>query len=244
MCRRSISASRKPSRSRRTARNSCFTANTDKDEALSTNGDLFTVPVSGASEPKRITTNPADDWGPAYSPDGKWIAYRAQMQPGYESDRWRLMLYDRKNDKHVNLTEKFDANVDELAWSPDSKTIYFVTAEKAQNPIYSIAASPGSSAKSVVATGSNGEIEVSGDGRGSRVHAKQLDDFRRKFSPQIQMAKTCARLRIRMRRYFAQLELPAAETFWFAGAEGTQVEGLAGSPAGISTRRRNIRCCC
>ena len=56
----------------------CFTANTDKDEALSTNGDLFTVPVAGGAEPKRITTNPANDWGPAYSPDGKWIAYRAQ----------------------------------------------------------------------------------------------------------------------------------------------------------------------
>ena len=46
--------------------------------------------------PKRITTNPGDDWGPAYSPDGKWIAYRAQLQPGYESDRWRLMLYDSR----------------------------------------------------------------------------------------------------------------------------------------------------
>ena len=77
----------------------CFTANTDKDEARSTNGDLFTVPVSGASQPQRITTNPGNDWGPAYSPDGKWIAYRAQMQPGYESDRWRLMLYDRSTGK-------------------------------------------------------------------------------------------------------------------------------------------------
>src|SRR5215472_8543912 len=47
----------------------CFTANTEKDAALSTNGDLFTVPVSGGAAPKRITTNPANDWGPAYSAD-------------------------------------------------------------------------------------------------------------------------------------------------------------------------------
>ena len=64
----------------------CFTANTDKDEATSTNGDLFTVQVAGDGAPKRITTNPGDDWGPVYSPDGKWIAYRAQLTAGYESD--------------------------------------------------------------------------------------------------------------------------------------------------------------
>ena len=85
----------------------CFTANTDKDEATSTNGDLFTVPVSGASAAKRITTNPGDDWGPAYSPDGKSIAYRAQLLAGYESDRWRLMLYDRASGKLQEPQRKF-----------------------------------------------------------------------------------------------------------------------------------------
>ena len=103
----------------------CFTANTDKDQARSTNGDLFTVPVSGASQPQRITTNPGNDWGPAYSPDGKWIAYRAQMQPGYESDRWRLMLYDRSTGKHINLTENFDQSVEAYAWTPDSQQHLF-----------------------------------------------------------------------------------------------------------------------
>ena len=43
----------------------CFTANTDKDAALSTNGDLFTVPVGGGSTPKRITTNPGERLGTA-----------------------------------------------------------------------------------------------------------------------------------------------------------------------------------
>ncbi len=107
-----------------------FTANTDKDEATSTNGDVFTVPVNGASPPKRITTNPGNDWGPIYSPDGNWIAYRAQFQAGYESDRWRLMLYDRTNGQISNRTENFDANVGAFAWSADSKTIYFQTEEK------------------------------------------------------------------------------------------------------------------
>src|SRR5215468_10235428 len=69
----------------------CFTAVTDKVEATSTNGDLFIVPAGGG-EPKRITTQQGFDGNPVYSPDGKYIAYHAQLTAGYESDRWRVML--------------------------------------------------------------------------------------------------------------------------------------------------------
>ena len=58
---------------------------------------------------KNITAdNPASDTSPLYSPDGRYIAYRAQQRPGYESDRFRLMLYDRKTGEKKNLTEEFD----------------------------------------------------------------------------------------------------------------------------------------
>src|SRR5205807_9711892 len=59
-----------------------FARNTDKDEARSTNGDIFAVPVAGG-DARRITgENPANDSSPAYSPDGRYIAYRAQPKPG------------------------------------------------------------------------------------------------------------------------------------------------------------------
>ena len=67
----------------------CYTANLDEEEATSTNNDLFTVSVNGGPA-KKITDNPASDSNPLYSPDGKYIAYRAQVRPGYESDLFRL----------------------------------------------------------------------------------------------------------------------------------------------------------
>src|SRR2546425_4704732 len=76
----------------------CFTAVTDKMEAISTNADLFVVPVSGG-ETKRITTQPGFDGNPVYSPDGKFIAYHAQLAAGYEADRWRVVLFDRQTGK-------------------------------------------------------------------------------------------------------------------------------------------------
>src|SRR5207245_4851608 len=102
----------------------CFTAVTDKVEATSTNGDLFIVPVSGG-EPKQITTQPGFDGNPVYSPDGKYIAYHAQLTAGYEADRWRVMRYDRTSGKNENLSGDFDRSAENLAWSPDSQTIYF-----------------------------------------------------------------------------------------------------------------------
>ncbi|HTR46851.1 MAG TPA: S9 family peptidase [Verrucomicrobiae bacterium] len=202
-----------------------FTANTDKDEATSTNGDVFLVPVGGAAAPKRITTNPGNDWGPIYSPDGKWIAYRAQFQPGYESDRWRLMLYDRKTGRIANRTEDFDANVETFAWSPDSGTIYFETEEKFEDPMYAVAVAPGTAPKPVLANSSNGDFGVSADGRTLVFTRTSLAMPAEVFAANSDGANV-RQITHQNSALLAQLDLPQPESLWFAGAGGTQVQGM------------------
>ena len=114
-----------------------FTSNIDEVQATSTNSDVFIVPVAGGT-PKKITTNPGSDGTPMYSPDGKYIAYRSQLRGGYESDRFRLMLYERATGKITDLTPNFDRWVDSMAWAPDSKTIYFTAENEGEAPIYQI----------------------------------------------------------------------------------------------------------
>jgi dipeptidyl aminopeptidase/acylaminoacyl peptidase len=206
-------------------RSHLFVANTDKDQATSTNGDLFTVPVSGASGPKRITSNPGNDWGPAYSPDGKWIAYRAQFQAGYESDRWRLMLFDRHDSESVNLTESFDRNVESNVWSPDSKSIYFQSEDKFEMPLYSIAAAGGSTPKPVLTDTFNAEFDVSRDGRTFAFTRTNLSMPAEIFASNAD-GTNVRQLTHQNADLLSQLELPAGESFWFAGAEGTQVQGM------------------
>ena len=98
---------------------------------------MFVVPVAGGTA-KRITTNPGSDGTPIYSPDGKYIAYRSQLRGGYESDRFRLMLYERATGKITDLSPNFDRWVDSIAWSPDSKTIYLTAGNEGENPIYAL----------------------------------------------------------------------------------------------------------
>src|SRR5580765_7506478 len=120
-----------------------FTAVVDPMEAASTNGDIFTVPADAVAPPKKITTGPGFDGAPAYSPDGKWIAFHSQAKPGVESDRWRLMRYDRASGQATEITPSFDRSVDAIAWSPDSASIYFDAEDTAYEAIFSVAAAGG-----------------------------------------------------------------------------------------------------
>jgi dipeptidyl aminopeptidase/acylaminoacyl peptidase len=215
----------------------CFTANTDPDAAVSTNGDLFTVPVTGGAAPKRITSNPANDWGPAYSADGKWIGYRAQTHPGWESDRWRLMLYDRAKGEALNLTEKVDLSIEAYLWSPDSKALYFVAEEKGEMPVFSIAAAPGSTPQPVIPDGFNAEIVVSPDGR-SLVFTRTSLTMPAEIFRADADGRNVKQITHSNDALIAQLDLPPVEPFWFAGASKTQVEGLLVKPPNFDASKK------
>ena len=126
----------------------CYASNHDKNPAASTNNDLWIVPVNGAASAspaeisahtRNITSdNPASDSTPLYSPDGRYIAYRAQQRPGYESDRFRLMLYDRKTGEKKSLMPDFDHWVGTYTWAGDSETIYFSAEHLRHSLIYAV----------------------------------------------------------------------------------------------------------
>jgi dipeptidyl aminopeptidase/acylaminoacyl peptidase len=202
----------------------CFTAVTDRPEAISTNGDLFVVAADGG-EPKRITTNPGFDGHPTYSPDGRFIAYHSQKAAEYESDRWRLLLYDRSGGKHIELTESFDRSVDEIVWSADNRRIYFTAENEGEKPFYEIAASEGSAPREILKDTFNEALSVSSDGgvfaflRSNLTMPAEIFTSRSDGSGVEQLSHhNAARL--------AALDMNPPETFWFEGAEGTRVHGM------------------
>ncbi len=116
----------------------CYVSNHDPHPEASTNADLWIVPVTGGKAVNITEENKAWDGWPIYSPDGRYIAYRTQKIPKYESDRFRLALYDRVTKKSKIITESFDNWVDDFAWSPDSKSIYFIGEVEGYSPIYNV----------------------------------------------------------------------------------------------------------
>jgi dipeptidyl aminopeptidase/acylaminoacyl peptidase len=116
-----------------------FEENLDPVPAISTHVDIFTLRLDDPNaKPVKITTSLGGNFSPAYSPDGKYIAFRSQARAGYESDKFRLMLYDRTSKQIKDLLPKFDRWVDELAWAPDSQAIYFASGNAGETPLFSV----------------------------------------------------------------------------------------------------------
>jgi len=213
----------------------CYTAVTDKVEAISTNADLFVVPVSGG-EAKRITSNPGFDGNPVYSPDGRSIAYHAQLTAGYESDRWRIMLYDRQTGKSTDLTAGFDRSANDLAWSPDSKTIYFTAENETLQPIYAMEARAGATPKKLL-DGYNGAFSFNGDATVVVTERTSLTSPTELFAAAGD-GSGLKQLAHHNEAILAQLEMNAPESFWFEGAEGTKVEAMVVRPPDFSPTKK------
>lgn len=115
-----------------------YLRNPDKVEAVSTNSDIFIVSLNGGTARNITAVNKGYDASPAYTSDGKYIIYRSQATEGFESDRWRIMRFNRNNGETVELTAGLDLAADDFAISPDGKVIYFTVNQRGLAPIYSL----------------------------------------------------------------------------------------------------------
>lgn len=83
------------------------------------------------------------DDNPAFSPDGRYVAFRSMERDGYESDRTRLVVMDLQSGKYVFVSEHLDASnpekqsgVEDYLWSPDSRSLYFTAVWHGKTNIY------------------------------------------------------------------------------------------------------------
>lgn len=140
-----------------------FTArDVGREEPWSTDFDLYYVPTDGSEPPKCLTEkNEAWDTGPVFSPNGRTLAYLAMSKPGYESDRFRLVLRSWPEGKERTLTEEWDRSPGSICWSTDGKTIYTTAANLGQRSLFAIDVKTGR-VRDVVKDGSVGGVGVAG----------------------------------------------------------------------------------
>ncbi len=130
-----------------------FTAREGKDEAWSTDLDLYLAPVDGSAKPKVLTPgNEAVDTSPAFSPDGKTLAWLAMERPGFEADRLRIMLRSWPDGETKVLANDWDRSVSGMLWSPDGRTIYATASDLGNTALFSISV-PGGKVKRLVTGG-------------------------------------------------------------------------------------------
>jgi dipeptidyl aminopeptidase/acylaminoacyl peptidase len=143
-----------------------FTArDAGREEAWSTDFDLYAVPVDGSRPPQSLTAaNKAWDSTPVFSPDGKTLAYLAMPRPGYEADRFRIVLRPWPGAEGAGriLTESWDFSVSAMAWSPDGTKLLVTAPDKGQTSLFAVDAKSGR-AETIVGPGTVAGFEAAGD---------------------------------------------------------------------------------
>lgn len=207
----------------------CFVRNTDPNLriGLGTNNDLFVSSINGGAIIK-ITDNRANDNSPHYSPDGQHIAYRAMSRPGFEADKYNLMLYNRKTKQIGNLTEKLDASVDEIFWSNDSASIYITLGEQGRTVLARVSIAD-FNVERILSGHTISSLRLSPDGK-RIVFLKQGIHFPSEIYSFDVAAKTIEPLTRINGPLLAELAMNPAEEFWFDGAQGDKVHGYLLKP--------------
>jgi dipeptidyl aminopeptidase/acylaminoacyl peptidase len=142
-----------------------YVRNPDKVEAISTNSDIYVVPVSLDGAAKNITVrNKGYDVSPIYTRDGKYIVYRSQATAGFEADRWRLMAYNRATGLSTEIAKNFDLQVEEAVLSPDGNYVYFIAGERGRLPIYRVPLG-GAAPQKMVPNVSAAGLQITPDGK-------------------------------------------------------------------------------
>ncbi|MGB9906349.1 MAG: prolyl oligopeptidase family serine peptidase [Candidatus Saccharicenans sp.] len=193
---------------------------------LGTNNDVFLTTPEGKTINK-LTTNRANDLDPKYSPDGRYLAYRAMARPGFEADKLDLIIYDRQKKTFNNLTEKLDYSLSEFVWAPDSQAIYFLCEEKARTALFQLTLAGGKVEK-ILEGHYLSSLRISPDGKTIYALKQALNHPNDVYAFNL-AAKKLKQLTDINAELLATLEMNPAEDFWFE-SEGDQVHGLLLKP--------------
>ncbi len=218
----------------------CFTSNQDPDPALSTNVDLFVVPVSGGT-PRAITAD-NDGWDahPAYSPDGRFIAYLTQKTPRYESDLISIALYDRNSGTSRVLTDRFDNWVDRFAWVDDGRSIVFTGEYHGRTPLYRVDISTGRVVQ-LVSHGRVDRFDLGPRARWIAVVRRTVAEPQEVYRLDVRRGRTI-RKSTKLTRFndalVREVDFRPAEELWVDGAGGAKIHVFVIKPHGFEPGRR------
>ena len=206
-----------------------------KTEAWSTNFDLYSVDTEGKGKPLNLTAdNLAWDTQPIVTPNGRSLVYLAMKRPGFEADRFHVMVRDLRSGKTRELAPKWDRSPDKIALSENGSTLYATADERGQKPIFALNLAGGGSIKKLTGDGNVSGFNLSEDGL---VYAQNNlaapDDLYR-----IGWNGTTTQLTRHNAAQLAAIEMAPYEQFSFSGAGGDTVYGYVMKPAGYEPGKK------
>jgi dipeptidyl aminopeptidase/acylaminoacyl peptidase len=206
-----------------------------REEAWSTDLNVYTVPVDGGDARVVTALNRGADQNPVYSPDGKYLAYASQARAGFESDRWRLMVLDRAGGRERELFPGWDRNADSYAFSADGRWIFVNTIDRGRHKLYRASIDrSGAVGTPQLVVGSHNEsaFSIARDGRTFAWIRDAADRPAEVFTVTLDARGrgTPRQLSHHNDALLTRLALHPAEEMWYRGAGGDSVQAFVMKP--------------
>jgi dipeptidyl aminopeptidase/acylaminoacyl peptidase len=210
--------------------------------AQSTDSNVYVVPALTGAKPKCISNAMAGyDRNPVYSPDGKMIAFSSMERAGFESDRTRVIVYDRATEQKHEVTQGLDQNANHVLWAADSKSIFFNSQTRGTQQIYQLAVDLASAPTEKIKAITSGRfhwsiVDVIGDG--SKVFAKRANMLRPEelFVVDSTDGTATAITKINDQAY-QELQLPTIEERFIQATDGEKIHTWVIHPIGFDAAK-------
>ena len=111
---------------------------TGLEYAISTNSDIYRYDLASGKTENLTEGMMGYDTAPAFSPDGRYMAWLSMEHDGYESDKNRLFVLELATGVKTDLTKDWDYTIDEFAWNPDSKNLWFIAPYLGTAPVFNM----------------------------------------------------------------------------------------------------------
>lgn len=217
-----------------------------KNEAWSTNYDLWRVPIAGGPRKWLTQENPGADGLPRFSPDGKKLAYRAQKRHGFEADQWQLYVVDCEPDgtfkgQPKSVSARFDSNVEDFAWAPDGKSIFLLAEAKGELPLWRLDLASGVVERDLgFPRGSLGSLSLSKDGQTLAVAHNSLQGPNEIYVRRAGNGGTSQGCFVTQtnKPLLDQIDMPKPESVTVPGAGGTPMQMWLLKPPGFDEKKK------
>jgi len=196
--------------------------------------DIWVVDVaSGAT--RRLTTNPGPDHDPEFSPDGRWIAYRASQEYNYESEDYTIHVVARQGGAPRELTAGLDRGADRIAWGPDGSEVYFLLSSEGTRNLHAVGVTAPHRVRAVTSgVQTVQDFTVLG---GDRYVLRRSTDLQ---PPEVfsLVGGTLRRLTTEAGRFWEGFTVQPCEELVERAEDGTRLQGWLIRPAGLAAGQR------
>jgi dipeptidyl aminopeptidase/acylaminoacyl peptidase len=211
------------------------TRDVGREEAWSTNTDVYLVPADGSAAPRNVSAEGLGyDLGPAFSPDGKTLGYLSMPRAGYEADRQQIVLLDVASGAKRPLAAEWDRSASEIVWSADGKRVFTTAANLGHQSLFAIDVESGA-VQTLVEKGTNAGPQL----LGARL-LYQHDDLKSPVELMSVAADgTDARAITKLNaKKLAAARMGDSEQYSFTGAHGDTVYGFVMKPADFDASKK------